>query len=365
MRDSKILVFILSFLTAFGLSLVLAPSTFASDLSLNVDVSTAGSVSVQYCTDYVSDSSATKHAYCFSEQNKYWTTTGSNRLENLNKFNFSISGIRISPYITIDAGRIVVFQFFLNNMKLNDSQDTTVVGLKCFNDNVCDVLSVDFNNLDNTSAQINLVVRFKQSISVGHWATFVSAASPPNVVGSNSLFGYNFLWTNGQFNAGIMGGTMTIYKWRDGFDDTSILNAIRNMPNYTTTLNGISNDLDAFVQSQNEANNQAQQRFEEEKNTINNSVNDANSDANSMDTSGFHLSNPLSSWLSMFTNENCVDIPKLASWLNSQETRVCSPWSADVRSNLTPIISVLSLTVGFGLLVHWLKGSSDVGLENS
>ena len=101
---------------------------------------------------------------------------------------------------------------------------------------------------------------------------------------------------------------------------------------------------------------------QDEKDTINDSVNDASDSASSIDTSGFRLSDPFAPWWSAFSNQGRVNIPKLASWILSNESRVCTPWPSDVRNNLTPVANVLAIMVAFGLIIRWLKANS---VENS
>lgn len=123
------------------------------------------------------------------------------------------------------------------------------------------------------------------------------------------------------------------------------------------TVNGISTKMDDLKSVQEQANQDANDRYQDEKDTIDNNASDAQDTANNADFS-FTVGNPLTTWFGLFTGDNCVNIPTIASWIHSNETSVCSPWSSSVRDVTTPIISVLSGTILFGFIVRWLNGSS-------
>ena len=78
---------------------------------------------------------------------------------------------------------------------------------------------------------------------------------------------------------------------------------------------------------------------------------------------------PFSSLFNSFTDNRCVDIPIIASWLSTSQSHVCTWWSNDIRSTLTPIFSTISLMILFGFIINWLKGSSSPlfssGLSNT
>lgn len=95
--------------------------------------------------------------------------------------------------------------------------------------------------------------------------------------------------------------------------------------------------------------------FNAEQGVINQNGSSAQNSAGSLNFGGFSVGNPLLNWLSLFNDNTCVAIPTIASWIHSNESQVCSPWSPQVRSVTTPIISVLGGTILFGFIVHWLK----------
>lgn len=149
------------------------------------------------------------------------------------------------------------------------------------------------------------------------------------------------------------------------YDYTSVLNQINTKLGNTNSgitsirdsVNGISSKMDDLKSSQEQANQDANDRYQDEKDTIDNNASDAQDTTNNADFS-FTVGNPLTTWLGLFTGSNCVSIPTIASWIHSNETSVCSPWSSSVRDVTTPIISVLSGTILFGFIVRWLNGSS-------
>ena len=73
----------------------------------------------------------------------------------------------------------------------------------------------------------------------------------------------------------------------------------------------------------------------------------------------FNLGNlifPFQSFLTGFTNQQCVSIPIIGSWLGlGANQQYCSWWSADIRNVLTPIFSASSMMLLFGFIIHWLR----------
>lgn len=123
------------------------------------------------------------------------------------------------------------------------------------------------------------------------------------------------------------------YEWSstNGGDNSAAIN------NLNDTMNDIHND---------------------EKNTINDSVGDASDDASSM-SHNWSLINPLTGWLNLFSDTGCASIPTIKNWLHGVESQVCTPWDGTVRNTVTPVVSVLSTTIIFGLVVRWLKNSGS------
>lgn len=77
----------------------------------------------------------------------------------------------------------------------------------------------------------------------------------------------------------------------------------------------------------------------------------------------FNLGNivfPFHSFLTGFTNQQCVSIPILGSWLHlGNDVQYCSWWSSNIRDVLTPIFAVSSMMLLFGFIVHWLRKSDS------
>lgn len=68
---------------------------------------------------------------------------------------------------------------------------------------------------------------------------------------------------------------------------------------------------------------------------------------------------PFSSFFSSLTDDRCVDIPTIASWLHTSQSHVCTYWDNNIRTTLTPVFMSLASLILFGFIVSWLKGSSS------
>lgn len=103
------------------------------------------------------------------------------------------------------------------------------------------------------------------------------------------------------------------------------------------------------------------QIHQDEKDTIENNAQDAQNSADGLNI-GFSVANPLTVWFELFTDQPCVDIPTISSWLHANETQVCSPWrNTPVRAVASPIMGVLGGMILFGFIVRWLKGNGFDG----
>ena len=68
---------------------------------------------------------------------------------------------------------------------------------------------------------------------------------------------------------------------------------------------------------------------------------------------------PFGTFISGFTNSQCVSIPILGSWLGSgSNQQYCSWWSSSIRDVLTPIFAASSMMLLFGFIIHWLRKSN-------
>lgn len=84
----------------------------------------------------------------------------------------------------------------------------------------------------------------------------------------------------------------------------------------------------------------------------------------------FNFLNPFSGIFALFSPaSSCASIPTLARWVHSDTSTVCSWWSADVRSVLTPVFGISSMILLFGFIVNWLRnagtgGGVDIGWDS-
>lgn len=87
---------------------------------------------------------------------------------------------------------------------------------------------------------------------------------------------------------------------------------------------------------------------------IQNNGGNANDSNNQLGGINFSLINPFTSWLNLFTDNNCVTVSIIPSWFGMEETQICTPWG-DIRSYLSPIFSVFGSMLIFGFIVSWLR----------
>lgn len=145
-------------------------------------------------------------------------------------------------------------------------------------------------------------------------------------------------------------GNWTAYRLQ-GDGSQAIINAI-NSNNSTSAINNAKREIVSAIEEQQSS---QEEIYQDEKDTINDNGDTAKDSAGDLSFDGFSVGNPLLNWIALFTDNTCVSIPTIASWIHSNETQVCSPWSSSVRGVTTPIITVLSGTILFGFIVHWLK----------
>lgn len=80
----------------------------------------------------------------------------------------------------------------------------------------------------------------------------------------------------------------------------------------------------------------------------------------------FTFINPFLPIFNMFSdNSSCAQIPTISSMIHSQETQVCPFFSSSVRSTTTPVLSLVSMMLVFGFVVHWLGARSGNLFEDS
>lgn len=74
----------------------------------------------------------------------------------------------------------------------------------------------------------------------------------------------------------------------------------------------------------------------------------------------FNFLNPFAPLFALFTSgDECVNIPIMASMLNSDENVVCPWFPASVRNIVTPVFMLVSVMIIFGFAVRWVKSSSS------
>ena len=87
---------------------------------------------------------------------------------------------------------------------------------------------------------------------------------------------------------------------------------------------------------------------------------DANADNAQLDNLSFSIFNPISGWLALFTDQQCVTLDVIPSWFGLSTTQFCTPWGS-LRSVATPIMNIFGTMLLFAFAVSWLKGSTSFG----
>lgn len=347
-KISHVNVIVVSFVFVLSFALLFSPlDVFAADVSLDATIMSANfPTTVYYCATYAPS------GYYLSGQcnQRYWISNAANQIR-YDSGNTSVAGMKFftpSGY-TGAYNDIIQFEFDImqGSGQANNAIDISLITLRSNTSNF-DVIDVSADRVSNNTTHVKVLLWAKGAYNANTPIILI----PANVETANTnYYESNFAWFR-EVGDLISGGLVNVYHIRSAggsqFDDTQVLNSIQSV-----------------VDAVEESSNAQQDIYEDEKDTINDSKDEAADTADTMDTSGFSFGNPLATWFGMFSNNQCVSIPKLKAWLHGTENQVCSPWSSDVRSNLTPVASILSIMVAFGLLIHWLKGDTDVGLENT
>lgn len=144
-------------------------------------------------------------------------------------------------------------------------------------------------------------------------------------------------------------------------DVSSIISAVDSQ---TTTLNNSINNLRSDTQAQTDAieegNEDAQSRWEADKEEEAEREESGSDDANSLlSIFQFNLINPFEPIFDSFTNNQCVQIPTIASWLHLSSSQYCSWWPQSIRDVLTPVFGLFSTMLVFGFIISWLRGGSS------
>lgn len=174
-------------------------------------------------------------------------------------------------------------------------------------------------------------------------------------------------------------------------DNSGVINAVNsasqnqvNATNQNTTaINNAANqahkDSQAQVSASNGTTNAVNKQTEEQKNQYEQDKQEEsdreNQGKNDMTEAtgifNFNILNPFAGIFGLFKSPNsCAIIPTLARWVHSDTSTVCTWWSSDVTTVLTPVFGLASMMIVFGFLVSWLGGSGqgrgiDIGWNNT
>lgn len=102
--------------------------------------------------------------------------------------------------------------------------------------------------------------------------------------------------------------------------------------------------------------------FDIEYDTIQQNGQNAQNSADSLNV-GFQVPWIFSSWFSLFVDSTCVNIPNIQGLIHSSESRVCTPWSSNLRTILTPVFAMLASLLAFGFVIRWLNRGSSQEIE--
>lgn len=325
MRAHKLLTFLIVFLAVLSCALLFSPSTYAREYQNEVHIT--GQLSGQYGA-YVNGS-----YYRYQSYNSYSPVELLTGVSQRSKFLYGVSnGFSVS----LDNKSNHYMQFgmkFSTNGADADFYNINehYVGYKTSSS------SSSYTEVDGvlctvtTSQQVQI-----KYLDVVCNVTFTESVIPTNILYQYGKIGQFVHETDGPI-AISTGSSIFLqdvwYKWSSANDSDNSA-AINNLNN---TMNDIHDD---------------------EKNTIYDSVDGASDDASSM-SHNWSLANPLSGWLNLFTDSGCASIPTIKNWLHGVESQVCSPWDGSVRNTVTPVVSVLSTTIIFGLVIRWLKNSGS------
>lgn len=193
--------------------------------------------------------------------------------------------------------------------------------------------------------------------------------------------------------------SLTVWKPKDGVDLSSLESKVNNIASSLDTVNSSVNSAissinsvnwqvqhqgqqahddsqaqintmnknsQAEVDATNKQTQQQQEQYEQDKQEEQDRENQGSEDADkAAGIFNFHLVNPFEPLFALFRSpDSCASIPTLARWVHSETTTVCSWWSADVRTTLTPVFGIASIMILFGFFIRWLGGNEyiDVGV---
>lgn len=369
----------LGFIFSIALVLVFSPLTYAE-----IDYSSVYGRSITSSATFCVDKTATANfpgiegsTTCYG--NRAWRSNwGLNRIEgSTSTSGWDISGVRINLGGSSVPEGYLTFNFYGTNTS-QQLNFTAMCGLS-----VVPNMNNGFAKIGDSYEMINsgmyrytIYIHNDRDRSANTYLYLGSDCSSPEVM-TSTPFNANFWWSRGLANVGFLASqgiwSSIAGNSSTGTYDYDILQTLYGLNTSVSSINSAISGLgansqatlDAINELQEatiEANNDANDRYEDEKNTINDSRDEAEASANSMDTSGFSITNPFTTFFALFTDNACVSIPTIKSWIHSNESQVCSPWSGNnVRSVLTPVFSILSTLIIVGFVMRWLSSGNKEG----
>lgn len=152
------------------------------------------------------------------------------------------------------------------------------------------------------------------------------------------------------------------------FDKSGLASSQGQQQQIQATNNAASQahkDSQAQVAATNSQTEQQKEQYDQEKQEESDRENSGKEDADK--ASGifnFSLVNPFAPLFALFSPaETCANVPTIARWVHSETSTVCSWWSPDVRSILTPVFGISSIMLLFGFVIRWLGGSEVIDTE--
>lgn len=96
--------------------------------------------------------------------------------------------------------------------------------------------------------------------------------------------------------------------------------------------------------------------FSEQLDIINDNASNAEASGNTLQNLfNFVIIDPLSNLFGMFSDEGCVQVPTIASWLHVDNATYCSWWPSTIRSVLTPVFTIGGTLLLWGFVMNWLR----------
>lgn len=296
-----------------------------------------------------------------------------------------ISGFSIDTQYQVPSNSVMRFNIiFRANKYPNFSPAPLLVGYGW------NILSQDWVIVDPNTAFVTVEVMRTNSGSYNH-LDFVFNGSilvDPMTAGDSLLISFSNYTYSTQIDAGwyvdSLGKIESIESYAKqiatgGIKATVDMSSTNNAINQNTTaVNNASNQahkdsqaqlgaLDEQNRLQEEQNKQEQDRYEQDKQEESDRENQGSEDADAAKgIFNFGVANPFAGFFALFSPANtCASIPTLARWVHSDTITVCSWWSADVRTILTPVFGISSMMLLFGFVMRWLGGSEIIEWSSS